>query len=121
MRFYWAGYEQVPCQVAGLVPRGDGPGQFNRRDFVPKAQDRGVTTAGAYALAATQEALNNAGWKPRSAEDCQRTGGQGWGMGGGAEQIGEVGGVGDQLQKKIVYCYRCAGNVIKTLASQTSS
>ena len=69
-----SGYEQIPCQVAGYVPCGDGPDEFSRRRFIPKSQDRGVSMAAAYALAAAEEALTSARWKPEDKLGLERTG-----------------------------------------------
>ena len=69
-----ADYEKVPCQVAGFVPTGDGPDEFSRHRFIPKSQDRGVSLAAAYALAAAEEALTSARWMPDDNLGLERTG-----------------------------------------------
>ena len=60
--------------MAGFVPCGEGPDEFSRQRFVPKSLDRGVSMASAYALAAAEEALTSAGWKPEDDLGLQRTG-----------------------------------------------
>ncbi|XP_005110112.1 3-oxoacyl-[acyl-carrier-protein] synthase, mitochondrial [Aplysia californica] len=67
------GFEQIPSKVAGLVPRGSEPGLFHR-DLVPQVDDRPVTTMTQFCLAAAEEALTMAQWKPEGESDKLRTG-----------------------------------------------
>ncbi|XP_072038345.1 3-oxoacyl-[acyl-carrier-protein] synthase, mitochondrial-like [Amphiura filiformis] len=68
------GYDKIPCQVAGHVPRGDGEGQFNFKAHVTPAERNSVNDGIAFALAATNEALEQADWKPSVDESRVRTG-----------------------------------------------
>lgn len=67
-------YEQIPCKVAGVVPRGSKPGELNLDGYVSPADQRVMSLASAYALVAAEEAVSDANWKPTSPEDKQRTG-----------------------------------------------
>ncbi|KAL8577544.1 hypothetical protein ACOMHN_023517 [Nucella lapillus] len=68
------GYDQIPCQVVGRVPCGEGSDEFSLQRVLSKSGDRGVTLAAAFALAAAEEALTMAGWKPDSERERERTG-----------------------------------------------
>jgi 3-oxoacyl-[acyl-carrier-protein] synthase II len=59
-------------QVAGQVPRG--LGGFNPDIWVPPQEQRRMGDFIIYALAAAEEALRDANWKPMSEEDRERTG-----------------------------------------------
>ncbi|KAK7087767.1 3-oxoacyl-[acyl-carrier-protein] synthase, mitochondrial-like [Littorina saxatilis] len=89
------GYEQVPCQVAGLVPCGEESDTFNRQRYVPKSQDRGISLASAFALAAAEEALTCAGWKPQDESELERTGVC---VGTGMVSLEEIADAGQQLR-----------------------
>ena len=64
-------FEQIPSQVAGFVPRGNWPGEFQESDWVSTPKRKYMSLSSAYALCASSEA---AGWKPESEKDCLRTG-----------------------------------------------
>ena len=66
-------FQQIPSQVAGFVPRGNGPGEFQESDWVSAPERRSIPLSSVYALCASSEALSDAGWKPDEA-DCLRTG-----------------------------------------------
>lgn len=67
-------YKDIPCKVAGRVPRGDNPGELNLDSYVSPADQRVMSLASAYALVAAAEALADARWKPQTVEEKQRTG-----------------------------------------------
>ena len=67
-------FQQIPSQVAGVVPRGDGPGEFRERDWVSAPERRSISLPSIYALCASSEALEDAKWKPESEEDSLQTG-----------------------------------------------
>jgi 3-oxoacyl-[acyl-carrier-protein] synthase II len=65
----------LPSKIAGQVPRGDiSSGRFNPDDFVPPKEQRKNDLFIIYALAAAQEAVQDAGWMPADEEGMQRTG-----------------------------------------------
>ena len=65
----------LPCRIAGQVPRGqDEPGRFDP-DRVTDAKDRRkMDDFIVYALAASAEAIEDAGWEPEGEEARARTG-----------------------------------------------
>jgi len=90
----------LPAKIAGHVPKGEtAEGRFNADDWVPPKEQRRISLFIIYGMAATEQAMADAGWKPETEEDCQRTGVLiGSGIGGlpeiaqGANQL-ETGGV----------------------------
>ncbi|HYU14195.1 MAG TPA: beta-ketoacyl-ACP synthase II, partial [Stellaceae bacterium] len=62
-------------RVAGQVPRGDRAfGLFNADDWVPLKDQRRMDEFIVYAMAAAAQAVEDAGWQPDDAEECERTG-----------------------------------------------
>ena len=60
----------IPCKIAGQVPRGDGAnGSFNADDWMEPKEQRKVDDFIVFAMAAAAQALNDAGWHPRQYED----------------------------------------------------
>ncbi len=65
----------LPCQIACFVPRGDGSnGTFNADQWMEPKEQRKVDDFIVYAVAAADQALADAGWAPKTAEDQERTG-----------------------------------------------
>ena len=65
----------LPARIAGQVPQGDAAsGSFNADDYVSAKDQRKMDRFIVYALAATQQAIDDAGWKPDRDEDKERTG-----------------------------------------------
>jgi len=81
----------IPCKIAGQVPRGDGlDGSFNPDDWMEPKEQRKVDDFILFAMTAAAQALNDAGWHPREYED-QITSGVLIGSGiGGVEGIAET-------------------------------
>ncbi|MFZ2075687.1 MAG: beta-ketoacyl-ACP synthase II [Xanthobacteraceae bacterium] len=60
----------IPCKIAGQVPRGDGSdGSFNPDDWMEPKEQRKVDDFIIFAMAAAAQALNDAGWHPHEYED----------------------------------------------------
>jgi len=60
----------IPCKIAGQVPRGDGSdGSFNPDDWMEPKEQRKVDDFIVFAMAAAAQALDDAGWRPREYED----------------------------------------------------
>ena len=80
----------VSCQIAGIVPYGDGSGgTFNPDQWMEPKEQRKVDKFILYAMCAATQALDHAGWKPTTADDQNTTGVMiGSGI-GGAEGIAE--------------------------------
>ncbi len=67
--------DDLACQVAFQLPRGDGSkGTFNPDDWMEPKEQRKVDDFIVYAMAAADQALADAGWKPEKYEDQIRTG-----------------------------------------------
>lgn len=64
----------LPCKVAGMVPRGEEEHAFNPDAFIPPKEQRKMDTFIHYALAATEEAVQAAGWVADTEEKQHRTG-----------------------------------------------
>jgi len=81
----------LPCQIAGEIPRGDGSdGTFNPDEWMEPKERRKVDDFILYAMGAAKQALDDADWHPREYED-QVTSGVLIGSGiGGIEGIAET-------------------------------
>jgi 3-oxoacyl-[acyl-carrier-protein] synthase II len=68
----------ISSQIAGIVPRSEDPapanGAFNPNLFMEPKEQRKTDIFITYAMAATQEAIIDAGWKPTAQEELDRTG-----------------------------------------------
>jgi len=65
----------LPCKVAGEVPRGDtSSGKFNADDYVPPKDQKKMDTFIVMAIGAAQQAVEDSGWKPTDEEGQTRTG-----------------------------------------------
>ena len=65
----------LPAKIAAQVPRGEtAEGYFNADDWVSPKEQRRMDTFIVYALAATEQAVADAGWKPEDEEQRLRTG-----------------------------------------------
>ena len=81
----------MPCQIAGQIPLGDGTdGTFNADQWMEPKERRKVDDFILYAMSAAKQALDDADWHPREYED-QITSGVLIGSGiGGIEGIAET-------------------------------
>jgi 3-oxoacyl-[acyl-carrier-protein] synthase II len=65
----------LPCKIAGMVPRGDGGnGAFNPDQWMEPKEQRKVDDFIIFAMCAARQALDDAGWKPTSNEEQIATG-----------------------------------------------
>jgi 3-oxoacyl-[acyl-carrier-protein] synthase II len=64
----------LPAKIAGQVPLGTADGAFNIDDWVPPKEQRKMDEFIVFALAAAEQAVNDAGWRPQGEEDRERTG-----------------------------------------------
>ncbi len=64
----------LPARIAGQVPRGAHPGEFNVDDFIPVKEQKKMDDFIHFAVAAADMAIADSGWKPESQEDQERTG-----------------------------------------------
>ena len=65
----------LPCKIAGSIPRGDGAnGTYNPDHWMEPKEQRKVDDFIIFALCAARQALDDAGWKPASYDDQIKTG-----------------------------------------------
>src|SRR5438105_3614087 len=65
----------LPCKIAGQIPRGDGSdGTFNPDQWMGPKEHRKVDDFILYAMCAARQALDDAGWKPAAYDDQIATG-----------------------------------------------
>ena len=66
--------DEIPSKVAGLVPKGEGEGLFNPDTHMSPKEQRKVDEFIVYGVAAADQALADANWKPETDEQKERTG-----------------------------------------------
>jgi len=67
--------DDIACQIACQIPIGDAAeGKFNPDDWMDAKERRKVDNFIVYAVAAADQAMADAGWKPESYEDQARSG-----------------------------------------------
>jgi 3-oxoacyl-[acyl-carrier-protein] synthase II len=60
----------IPCKIAGQIPRGDGAdGSFNADQWMEPKEQRKVDEFILFAMAAAKQALDDADWHPREYDD----------------------------------------------------
>jgi 3-oxoacyl-[acyl-carrier-protein] synthase II len=65
----------LPCKIAGVVPRGDGAdGTFNPDHWMEPKEQRKVDDFIIFAMAAAKQALDDSGWHPTAPDDQNTTG-----------------------------------------------
>ncbi|SAL25114.1 beta-ketoacyl-ACP synthase II [Caballeronia humi] len=65
----------LPCRIAGLVPRGRyADGGFDESEWLPARDSRKMDLFAKYAMTAAAQALDDAGWHPATDTDRERTG-----------------------------------------------
>ncbi|KAI9369527.1 thiolase-like protein [Aspergillus egyptiacus] len=70
-----ARFADLPCQIAAVVPRGPrAEGLWTASEWLSRDEERKMARFAQYALAASEEALDDAGWKPTAADQLEATG-----------------------------------------------
>src|ERR1700686_2223787 len=64
----------MTCQVAGQIPQGDAPDQFNPVRYIEVKEQKKMDTFIHYAIAAADEAVKDSGYVPPDDEARNRTG-----------------------------------------------
>ncbi|RFU26667.1 hypothetical protein B7463_g9664, partial [Scytalidium lignicola] len=68
-------WQELPSKVAGIVPEGNkDEGKWQPSDWLNKGEERRIPRFTQHALAATEMALDDAGWRPESQEDREMAG-----------------------------------------------
>ena len=62
------------CTIGCMVPRGEGPGQFNADAWVPASERRKMDEFIVFGIAAARQAVEDAGWRPEDEPSRLRTG-----------------------------------------------
>jgi 3-oxoacyl-[acyl-carrier-protein] synthase II len=81
----------ITCKIAGMIPVGDGSnGTYNPDQWMEPKEQRKVDKFIVYAMCAARQALEHAGWKPKTPDEQNTTGVMiGAGI-GGVEGIAET-------------------------------
>jgi len=67
--------DDITCQIAAFIPRGDGSnGTFNPDQWMEPKDQRKVDDFIIYAMAAADQALADAKWSPKTGDEQERTG-----------------------------------------------
>lgn len=65
----------LSCQIAGFIPRGAyADGAFDANEWMEPKEQRKIDDFIIFAIAAADQALDDAGWHPQSDDDCARSG-----------------------------------------------
>lgn len=65
----------IPCRIAGQVPRGDASSdKFNPDDYILPKDQRKMDAFIHFAMGAAAQAVEDSGWKPTAEYDLERTG-----------------------------------------------
>lgn len=68
-------FAALPSRIAGLVPKGRrDEGEWNPKELLGPGDERRMARFAQYAMVASQEALDDAEWHPKKAEDLEATG-----------------------------------------------
>ncbi len=65
----------ITCKIAGMIPTGDGTnGTYNPDQWMEPKEQRKVDKFIVYAMCAAKQALDHAGWKPKTPDEQNTTG-----------------------------------------------
>jgi 3-oxoacyl-[acyl-carrier-protein] synthase II len=65
----------IPCRIAGMLPTGDGSnGTYNADQWMEPKEQRKVDDFIVYAMCAARQAIEHAGWKPKTPDEQNATG-----------------------------------------------
>jgi 3-oxoacyl-[acyl-carrier-protein] synthase II len=111
----------LPAQIAGQIPRGDGSnGTYNPDQWMEHKEQRKVDEFIVYAMCAARQALDDAGWRPTAYED-QIVSGVLIGAGiGGAHGIAEAGILLKERGPRRISPFFVPGRIINLAAGYVS-
>ncbi len=66
--------DELDSKIAGIIPKGEGEGEYNEEALFGRRERSRNDRFILYSLATTEEALQDAGWKPEDEEALERTG-----------------------------------------------
>jgi len=113
--------DDLPCQIAHIIPRGDGSdGTFNPEAVLEPKELRKIGSFILYGIAAADEALKDSGWTPKTHEEQCATGVMiGSGI-GGIEGIAENALILEQRGPRRISPFFIPGNIINLVSGQVS-
>jgi len=113
--------DDLPCQIAHIIPRGDGSdGTFNPEAVLEPKELRKIGSFILYGIAAADEALKDSGWAPKTHEEQCATGVMiGSGI-GGIEGIAENALILEQRGPRRISPFFIPGNIINLVSGQVS-
>jgi len=113
--------DDIPCQIAGMIPRGDGSnGTFNPDDWVEPKDQRKIDPFILYGIVAEQMAVADSGWVAETEEQKCRTGvliGSGI---GGLQTIYETGKLMDERGPRRISPFFIPSSLINLISGQVS-
>jgi len=113
--------EDLPCQIAGMIPRGDGTdGTFNPDLWVEPKDQRKIDPFILYGIVAAQMAVQDSGWVAETEEQKCRTGiviGSGI---GGLQTIYETGKLMDERGPRRISPFFIPSSLINLISGQVS-
>jgi 3-oxoacyl-[acyl-carrier-protein] synthase II len=113
--------DDLPCQIACLIPRGSkADGKYDPDEWMEPKEQRKVDDFIAYAMAAADQAVHDSGWLPTDYEDQIRTGvliGSGI---GGIQGIVEAGHVLRDKGPRRISPFFITGRLINLASGQVS-
>jgi len=113
--------DDLPCQIAGMIPRGDGTnGTFNPDPWVEPKDQRKIDPFILYGIVAAQIAVEDSGWVAETEEQKCRTGiviGSGI---GGLQTIYETGKLMDERGPRRISPFFIPSSLINLISGQVS-
>lgn len=111
-------WRELPSTVAGIVPQGSkADGKWQASDWLEKGDGRRMAKFTQYAIAATEMALVDAGWRPHTQEDRETTGVC---LGSGIGNLEELYNTSIAYDKNVSYIWMfSAGIVLRSLPRVT--
>ena len=113
--------DDLPCQIAGMIPRGDGTnGNFNPDLWVEPKDQRKIDPFILYGIVAAQMAVQDSGWVAETEEQKCRTGiviGSGI---GGLQTIYETGKLMDERGPRRISPFFIPSSLINLISGQVS-
>ena len=113
--------DDIPCQIAGIIPRGDGSnGTLDPDQWVEPKEQRKIDAFILYGLIAAQMAVEDSGWVPENEDQRCRTGVMiGSGI-GGLQTIHETGQLLDERGPRRISPFFIPSALINLVSGQVS-
>ena len=113
--------DDIPCQIAGMIPRGDGSnGTFNPDDWVEPKDQRKIDPFILYGIVAAQMAVQDSGWVAETEDQKCRTGVLIGSGSGGLQTIYETGKLMDERGPRRISPFFIPSSLINLISGQVS-